>query len=164
MLLRDCLNTSAVSCRERNFQLQVVSAGRYANISEQQWHEKWKVLFIGGAVLAPMCICSHYLNVIFDTFWNIKKIQMKNSHVHLYMLCVRKVVLRKTILSFGLRKKKNFDAKKKTLYHTCFVFFTPTTCNVIFSQNFYKRIWIMKMYMWNFSFEFFDTPKYNFLA
>jgi hypothetical protein len=44
-------------------------------------------------------------------------------------------------------KKTNFDAKKKILYHTCFVFFTPTTCNVIFSQNFYECIWIMKMYM-----------------
>jgi hypothetical protein len=57
---------------------------------------------------------------------------MKNLHVRLHMLCVHKVVLRKTYLSFGLRKKTNFDANKKTFYGTYFVFFTPTTCNVIF--------------------------------
>jgi hypothetical protein len=72
---------------------------------------------------------------------------MKKSHVRLHMLCVHKVVLRKTDLSFGLRKKSNFDANKKTFYGICFIFFTPTTCNVIFSRNFYEHIWIMKIYM-----------------
>jgi hypothetical protein len=28
--------------------------------------------------LAPECICSFYLNVTFDIFWNVKKIQQQN--------------------------------------------------------------------------------------
>jgi hypothetical protein len=42
------------------------------------------------------------------------------------MVCVHKVVLRKTDLSFDLRKKKYFGAKNKTFYCTCFVFFFYT--------------------------------------
>jgi hypothetical protein len=68
----------------------------------------WICLFFGIAVLAPMCICSHYLNIIFDRFWNVKKNQTKNLHVRLHTLCVHKVVLQKTDLSIGLRKKDKF--------------------------------------------------------
>jgi hypothetical protein len=76
-----------------------------------------------------------YLNVIFDTFGNVKEKQMKNSHVHLHMLCVHKVVSRKIDLSFGLLKKTNFGAKNKIFYGTCFVFFIPATYNVVFCKT-----------------------------
>jgi hypothetical protein len=33
-----------------------------------------------------------------------------------------------------------------------------------FFAELYERIWIMENYMWKFSFEFFDTLKYIFLA
>jgi hypothetical protein len=51
------------------------------------------------------------------------------------MLCVHKVVSQKIDLSFGLRKNKNFGAKNKTFYGTCFIFFTPITCNVFFRKT-----------------------------
>jgi hypothetical protein len=82
----------------------------YINLSEMPNPRK-NPLVAGGQ--APMCICSHYLNVIFDIFWNVKKIQTKNSQVRLHMLCVYKVVLRKTNLSFGLRKKRQILMLKR---------------------------------------------------
>jgi hypothetical protein len=77
----------------------------------------------------------------------LKKFKRK-IHTYVFTCCVcTKSFYEKTTCHLAYVKKLNFDAKKKTLYHTCFVFFTPITCNVIFSQNFYERIWIMKMYM-----------------
>jgi hypothetical protein len=94
----------------------------------------------------------------------LKKFKWK-IHTYVFTCCVcTKSFYEKPTCHLTYVKKTNFDAKKKTLYYTCFVFFTPTTCNVIFLQNFYERIWIMKMYMWNFSFKFFNTQKYKFFG
>jgi hypothetical protein len=49
----------------------------------------------------------------FDIFWNVKKIQTKNSCVHLPILSVHKVFASKINLSFGLCKNTKFSAKDK---------------------------------------------------
>jgi hypothetical protein len=63
----------------------------------------------------------------------LKKIACTSSHI----VCAQSRFT-KIVLSFVLRKKTNFDAKNKTFYGTYFVFFTPTTCNVVFSPNYTK--------------------------
>jgi hypothetical protein len=78
------------------------------------------------SVLAPRCICSLYLNVIFDTFGNVKKFKQKFPRTSSHVVCVQSRFT-KTDLSFSLRKKTNFGAKNKKFYGTCFFFFTLTT-------------------------------------
>jgi hypothetical protein len=54
--------------------------------------------------LALGCICTFYLNFIFDIFENIKIFQMKMLCVHLHVLRVHKIALRKCLL-YGVCKK-----------------------------------------------------------
>jgi hypothetical protein len=66
----------------------------------------------------------------------LKKFKRKiHKYVSPYCVCT-KSFHEKSTYRLAYVRKINFGAKNKIFYGTCFVFFTPTMCNVIFSRNF----------------------------
>jgi hypothetical protein len=57
------------------------------------------------------------------------------TYVSTCCVCI-KSFYEKSTYRLAYVKKTNFGAKNKTFYDKCFFFFTPTTCNVVFSRNF----------------------------
>jgi hypothetical protein len=103
------------------------------------------------------------LPIFWNTYFKIsKKIETQNSHVHLHVLHVHKVVARQIECHVACVKKIKFDAKNKAFYMTIFVIFTLTIKRIGFRWNFTNalRLWICKCKKKNWF--FFEIPKYVF--
>jgi hypothetical protein len=81
--------------------------------------------------------------------------------MYVFTYYVYKVVSRKIDLSFGLRKKDKIWLKTRHFMVHVLSFYTDHV-QYRFFVKLHERIWIMEIYMRNFSFKFFDTSKYIF--